>query len=206
MRGCAAFFLALLLLMPVLEAVVRIEGPFPARDGETCIVCNGRVSQYDRAYVIGGQRVAVMRDMESQLFSNPRKYAGRLQPRGLMTSSEKPAAGSNALLYGGVYVLAGLVCGALCAHMAMAKGLSAWRWFGLGFLFSLLACAWLGAHRPTGTQASGSGLEKIRATREPVRCPHCTGTNHPAAAKCSHCGAALEPSAPSEPAVIRAGR
>jgi hypothetical protein len=198
----AAFFLVFLFFAPLFGAVMHIQGPFPARDGETCIVCNTRVSRRDLAFTIDGQRVAVRRGMEKELLSNPRKYAGRLQPRGLMTSTESPGTGSNVLLYAGGFVLIGLVFGGLCAHMAMVRGLPAWQWFVFGFLFSFVACLLLGTRRSASNFSAARGLEKIHSTREPAPCPHCAGTNHPAAAKCSHCGASLQPSAPSEAAAV----
>jgi hypothetical protein len=203
MRGMRALAgLAFLWLAPALEAVIRIEGPFPARDGETCIVCNGRVSVEDLAFVINGQRVAVMRGMEDALLGKPERYVQNLQPKGLVSAREANGGGS-VYLYAGVFVLVGLVFGGLCAHMAMLKGLKPWRWFALGFLFSLPAFAVVASRqKPEDAAEMPGGLEKVHATREPVPCPGCSGTNHPAAAKCLHCGAALTPSATSEVAAI----
>ncbi|MEZ5355582.1 MAG: hypothetical protein R2762_23345 [Bryobacteraceae bacterium] len=103
----------------------HIVGPMPAKDGETCVVCNSRVSKDDLAYVIDGQRVAVMRAMEADLLANPLEYVTKFRPEGMIFSNQQSKRESGAFFWGGVLVLAGLMFGGACAHMAVEKGLSA---------------------------------------------------------------------------------
>jgi len=178
----------------------KIEGPFQAKDGETCIVCNSKLDSTDLAFVVDGQRVGIARGMEDEFLSNPLKYLTALRPEGQF-SGRSTGSMRNVYFWGGVFVLAGLLFGGACAHMALAKGRSGWRWFFLGFFFSAPACLAL-AVKENGP-AVPTGLSKIPATRDPVACPGCGAANHPAAAKCSDCGATLEPSAPSEVSASR---
>jgi hypothetical protein len=201
MNSVAASILLLLAACQLLgQGLIRIEGPFAALDGETCVVCNGRTSSQDLAYRVNGQRVAVMRGMEEDVLKNPAKYVAALKPEGLFSSAGRQTPGGQALLWLGTLVLIGLLCGAMCSHLAMARGLSPWSWFFLGLGFSLLAVAVL--WRKPVVAAAPVGMNKVPSTRAPMPCPKCGDWNHPSATRCLGCGNVLTPTASSEvPAV-----
>jgi ribosomal protein L40E len=71
----------------------------------------------------------------------------------------------------------------------------------MGMAFNVLAYIAL-AMKPkrelTAVAGVPAGLRKIATTREPAPCPACGATNHPSAAKCLECGAALRPQTRSE--------
>jgi hypothetical protein len=134
-------------LTPLL-ANVKIEGPFPAKSGERCIVCNAPLDKNDPAYLVNGRRVAVAKLMEADFLRNPLQYVTRLQPETTEIESRPGAALATTYLWAGVFVAIGLMFGGACAQIALAKGLSKWPWFVLGFLFSLPAVLVLAA-RPS---------------------------------------------------------
>lgn len=203
---------------------VMIDGeaigpPVPSSPGETCIVCNNPVGPDDPVYLVQGQRVPMHASEESEFFLHPQKYLMRLKPAGgalLGADSNQPGMtnrgddnrheASGAWMYGGLYVLLGLVFAALCAHRALHTGHSPWGWFGLGLVFNAVAYILLLTRPQREVQAPAgvpSGLGKIAATHAPQRCPTCGALNHPSATKCLRCGASLSPTVESE--VRRAG-
>jgi hypothetical protein len=114
--------------------------------------------------------------------------------------------GTGALASGwfllGSYVLAGLVCGAVCAYVAVGRGLSPAPWFFAGLAFNLIALAMLiaGSRRVAGVPPGvlPSGLRKVPLTLSPVACPSCGAAQHPASSACSACGGTLSPTAASD--------
>lgn len=105
-----------------------------------------------------------------------------------MTGGEGMA---SSYFLGGLYVLAGLVFGGLCAQKAVQKGLSAVGWFFAGLFLLAPSYAVLVLCRCGQAQS----LDK---TRPPLACAGCGTLHHPSARRCSGCGAELEPAAPSE--------
>jgi len=148
---------------------VKLEGPMPARNGETCAVCNMPVTDKDVAYLVDGQRVAVMETMQEEFLQNPLLYVTKFRPEGMVFSARQSGSLNSGYLWLGMYVLVGLLFGGACAHVAMTKGLPSWRWFFLGFFFSVPACLAVAA-RQTAVDAPAvpEGLGKIPVTRDPV--------------------------------------
>jgi len=193
----------------------EVVGPrVRARPGEICIVCNNPVGPDDPVYLVQGQRVPVHADEEREFLSNPRKYLTRLKPMGgalLGADSNQPGmanrAGNNqqsvslVWIYGGLYVLLGLVFAAICAHRALHVGYSPWAWFGLGLVLNAFAYLLLLTRPSREVRAPAGvpvGLGKIAATHAPERCPKCGAFNHPSAVQCLGCGASLSPGVESE--------
>ena len=83
-----------------------MEGPFPAKEGETCVVCYGKTTSNDLVYVIDGQRLPVMRELEAQFLANPLAYVKR----------ETPPASAAILV--AISILAGLAIPAACLLLA----------------------------------------------------------------------------------------
>lgn len=192
-----ALFLLAVLFAARAQHKPKIEGPFPARDGETCVVCNGKLSKEDSAFLIDGQRVGVMKEMEEEFLQNPLQYVSKLRPESSTVHTRQSNLQPAGYLWLGIFVLAGLVFGGACAHMAVMKGQSPWQWFLLGFCFSAPATVAL-ALKPNAGGKAPEGMDKVAATHSPVVCPGCGNTNHPAASACSRCGAKLTPMVPSE--------
>lgn len=114
-----------------------------------------------------------------------------------------PGMASGWFLFG-LYVLAGLLAGALCAWIAVGRGHSPAGWFFAGLAFNAAAVmVLLALPRPAG----GTGvsvpsvprrLGKVALTHAPVACPACGSPQHPASARCASCGGRLKPSASSD--------
>ncbi len=202
---------------PSHEGVIGGEavGPrVPAKPGETCIVCNNPVRPDDPVYLVQGQRVPMHAEEEREFLLHPRKYLMRLKPLGgalLGADSNQPGTAnggndsrpevSGAWIYGGLYVLLGLVFAGVCAHRALHTGYSPWGWFELGLVFNVVAYILLLTRPQREVRAPAgvpSGLGKIAATHAPQRCPKCGALNHPSAPKCLRCGATLSPRVESE--------
>ena len=151
----------LMIIVLVLPAVadVTILGPFAARDGERCVVCNTRVTNEDSAFLVDGKRVAVMKGMEAQFLADPVRYVTSLHPGGPVDVTRPEQSAPRGYLWVGVFLMMELMFGAACAHLASVKGLSSWRWFLAGFLFSAPAVMVL-AMRPM-PEAAPEGTPKI---------------------------------------------
>lgn len=122
-------------------------------------------------------------------------------PRGAFLGAGESAGMSSLWFWAGVYVVAGLVFGALAAHRALQTGNRALRWFFAGFFFTLPAYLYLLTRPKKEMDAPAGvprGLHKIAATYQPQPCPACGEMNHPAAAQCISCGGKLSPRMVSE--------
>ncbi len=122
---------------------------------------------------------------------------------------ETPPLETGWLVFG-LYVLAGLLAGAVCSYVALDRGLPAWGWFFAGLAANVVAVAAVmtrgraagATGGPAGSGLSKPGMTKIPTTPSPVACGHCGERNHPAASACASCGHALEPA--FEPETARA--
>lgn len=173
----------------------------PAKPGDICMVCNQPVDAHDAVYEVRGHRIAVhQHEVKNDLRAQLRSLLAELQPRTALFGGQDGGRLSNAWLYFGLYVLAGLAFGALCAHRALHTGYRPLAWFGVGLVFNVVGYAVLltrprrEVFAPAGLP---SGLGKIAATYQPVICG-CGAENHPSARQCSACGARLEPRTVSE--------
>lgn len=175
----------------------------PVRPGDRCIVCNTPLRPHDTVYLVEGQRVGIMEEMEPQLFQDPWAYLARLKPRGGLFGGEvaPQSSISDAWLFLGIYVILGLAFSAVCAHRALDAGQPPVRWFLAGLflnVFGYLALLVRSADRETKAASKYSGIVKIPSTADPAACPHCERLNHPSALRCSGCGAELTTAARSE--------
>lgn len=123
-------------------------------------------------------------------------------PRGAFLGAGPEHAQMSAVwFWTGIYVLAGLVFGALGAHRALQTGNRAVAWFFAGFVFTLPGYLYL-LTRPKKELLAPAGvprgLHKIPATCAPEPCPGCGELNHPAATQCASCGGKLTPRFASE--------
>ena len=179
-----------------------------ARAGETCIVCDKPIGAKDRVYEVEGQRVPVhVGACDNALRRNPEHFLARLKPRGAFLGAE-PSLGPN-ITWGwfafGMYVVLGLVFGALCAYRAVNYALKPWPWFLAGFFLNLFGFLALVTRQVGVSSLAGlsPGLVKVPATYSPRPCPRGGKMNHPSAASCAGCGYKIEPLVTSE--VSRAG-
>ena len=128
-------------------------------------------------------------------------FQQRGEPRGAFLGGGDSAGMSAIWFWAGLYVVAGLVFGALAAHRALQTGNRALAWFGVGFVFTLPGYLFL-LTRPkkemTAPAGVPPGLRRIAATSSPEPCPACGAMNHPAAAKCIECERKLTPRFVSE--------
>ena len=155
----------MILLIALLAGLLQaddhtISAPMPAEDGETCVVCYGRCTRDDVAYLVDGQRFAVMKPLEQDFLKDPDQYIAAYRP--------------NSMQFGGPAAV----------QQPMPPN---YLWYGVFVVVALL-----------GAGVYSMRMRRVPATRAPLPCPACGGTNHPSAAKCSHCGATLTPAVQSE--------
>ena len=123
------------------------------------------------------------------------------QPRGAFLGAGESTGMSSVWFWAGVYVVAGLVFGALAAHRALQTGNRALAWFGVGFVFTLPGFLFLLTRPKKAMEAPAGvprGMQKIATTHAPERCPACGAMNHPTATHCIGCGEKLTPRMESE--------
>lgn len=169
-------------------------------EGEQCLVCGQRIDGIDIVEVrYQGRTFFVAEPMLPQFEADPEAYFRRIQARSALFDEAAVRARPIATgwLVAGLYVLAGLICGALAAYVAVGKALAPLPWFVAGLLGNVVG---LGAviARPTGDASAlpagvPAGLAKVATTRAPAPCPACGALNHPSAAGCASCGASLTP-------------
>ncbi len=129
-----------------------------------------------------------------------------LQARGALFDEEAMPAttGDYGWLYFGLYVLAGLLAGALCAFIAISRGRAGLPWFAAGLFLNVVAVVLVLTRPRLDTNALPAGIPrgfaKVPLTHTPTPCPQCGETNHPSASRCAGCGADLQPTATAESA------
>lgn len=103
----------------------RLSGPMPARDGETCVVCQGRCTPEDLAYLVDGQRFALMRAMESDFLRDPSRHVAPYRPATMQFHADGARSASPAAFVIGLCVLLALLLAALYVHRALgaARGM-----------------------------------------------------------------------------------
>jgi len=174
--------------------------------GEQCLVCGQRMFGPDVVEVRYKGRIfhVAAGEMLGLFEQDPDRYFHKLQARAVLFDESSIDSGqmSFAWLGFGLYVLGGLIAGAACAYVAVAKGLRPAVWFFVGLLGNGLALAGVccAKSRQDGTAPGGipPGLAKVPTTRTPRRCEACGSENHPSAALCSGCGGKLVPMVESE--------
>jgi hypothetical protein len=174
------------------------------RAGELCVVCNQPVHPGDKVYDVDGVRLPVHAGQcEHKLLANPRAYAVRAHARGgaLLGSDLATPGASGIWLYAALYVLAGLVFGALSAHRAVQAGYRPLAGFAWGFLLNVVGYAVVLSRLRYQRQLPAEvprGLRKVPVTHAPLTCPSCGASNHPSATYCPGCGVRLHPNISSE--------
>ena len=187
---------------------VAVSAPVP---GEACLVCRQPVGAGDAALIHRGRRVTLHSDACMAAWNaGAESIFGSMQPRGALFQepSTRPSPLASGWFMLGIYILAGLVTGAACGYMAVARGLSPLPWFFAGLAINVIALGLLltRGRADTSKLPAGipSGLAKVPTTRAPAPCLTCGAGNHPSASRCTACGATLLPSAESDLQRLRA--
>lgn len=181
----------------------------PQKDGDICALCNQPVEVSDPVYLVRGQRVPVhAAEMAApDAGSRLKSVLALIRPRGAFIGAEPgPSDLSDAWFFFGLYVLIGLLFGALAAHHALNAGHNPIAWFFAALVFNAfgyLALLTRPKREVVAPAGIPKGLGKIAATYSPQACPKCGATNHPSATQCLGCSAKLSPHMDSE--VVRAG-
>jgi hypothetical protein len=155
-----------------------------------------------RTFFVGAARLG---DFEG----DPEAYFRQLQARAGLFDEEalQGRAATGGWLILGLYVLAGLLFAAWCGYLAVGKALAPVPWFFAGLVGNVAALVvlWIAPRREPAALAGAipSGLGKVAVTPQPVPCPGCWSSNHPAATACSLCGAELTPTVEPETARLR---
>lgn len=161
------------------------------KKGDRCIVCNMKLEEgKGLALLISGKRVTVDLDHLEEFLANPSKYFTKLQPNVALYSKE--AAQALHVGYGwfifGVWVAFALIVAAICANIALRKGLPAYKWFFVGLITNVFGLFIITFKSATGKIDLPRGYKKIEITESPVACSKCGSYNHPSAKKCNSCG------------------
>lgn len=198
----------------VVAGPAAAQAPRRSLAGRECLLCPNPLGNSDTSvthrgrtiYLHAGACEAHWRDYTEE---DRDKSSIRLQARGALfdeTALHAAAAVNWGWLIFGVYVLFGLVFGALCAYLAVARGHGPIPWFFLGLFFNLLALIGIFTKAkgdierlPAGIPA---GLRKVPTTRAPSYCDGCGAENHPSAVKCGACGGVLRPSAAAKTTMV----
>jgi hypothetical protein len=192
--------IASLLLLPALLESQEYPSQAP-RSGDRCFICGAALSQSDVVLTIKGRRVPLKQAMVDSFLQNQDHYFAALQPRAALFQENAQADGrvsqggiSTGWFLFGLYVLAMLLFAGLSGYSALAKGLPAVSNFFLGLLLGPVGYLFvLTRSASSNAMVIPRGLAKIPATHEPVVCPACSATNHPAARQCLDCGGELTP-------------
>ena len=221
--GLACFFLQTLVCPPAANAQPQShstrrlgvgEADWTVLDqrqgrGEQCLVCGKQMFGTDVVEVrLKGRTFHVAAGMMLERFEqDPKQYFRKLQARSALfdESSIPPKQMSLFWLGLGSYVLTGLICGAACAYLAVAKGLPVVQWFAAGLIGNVIVLAAVRGAKtrrdPSAPAGIPPGLAKVPTTRSPKPCGACGHENHPSAAACSGCGIKLDPTVRSEVAL-----
>lgn len=172
-----------------------------------CLVCGGAYREGMDVVQYKGRPVYLCSGLCRQAWdANPDQFFVKRQSQSALFGEEQVVSGQvhYGWFYFGLYVLAGLVCGAFCSYMAVSRGLAASGWLMGGLLFNVLAVLILAAFVKTPVLRDiPRGARKIPATANPIRCPECNGENHPSADHCVHCSHTLTPTTKAETNVIK---
>ena len=207
-RPMTALFFVLLLFSFPARAQDSPSGPLPR-----CAVCEREVPDLDRERSHRGRTVYLCSDAcAADWDTNPNAYFSRLQPRGALfqESAQPRPIMPHTGFWIGVYVLIGVLFGAITAYAAIHRRHPAKTWFFAGLFFNVFG---LGALllRPKGTggpdepEGVPAGLRKVPLTHAPIACPECGHGNHPSASVCNNCGAQLAPTVRSEVEAMEGG-
>ena len=171
--------------------------PTPLR----CPVDGDIVENRDYSVMWQGRRYYMESDACVQMFmAEPEKYARRIEPRAALYSTPRVDRPSYSpwVLYISLFVVAGLVSGAVTSYVAVQKGLGGRNWFLLGLLLNGVAVVMVFFCRGREMLFQTRGLCKTPQTHAPVVCQHCSKANHPSAVRCSGCGKDLDPKVQSD--------
>lgn len=175
--------------------------------GEECLVCKQAIHGADVVEVrYQGRRFHVKAEMLEAFDQDPDAYFQELQGRsGLF---DERAVGGGRVSYGwlafGAYMVLGLIFAAICGYLAIHRGHLPLPWFFAG-LAGNVAALFVLYMTPRGSEMGAdvrAGLTKVALTRPPLPCAACGATNHPSAAVCGGCQAALVPGIEAETARI----
>jgi len=149
------------------------------------------------AFLYRGRRITMARDALPLFEASPDRYFAALGPRSALFQEDVSSPVRYGWLLLGLYVLTGLVCGAVCVHLAIRKGHPPAAAFATGFLANVLGLGWTFL-RPGDRVDLPSHLLKLPLTSDPINCPTCGRANHPSARRCKGCGSTLTPLSSSD--------
>ena len=199
-------------LVLVIAGPAAAQAPQRSLAGRECLLCPSPLGDSDTSVQHKGRTVYLHAGKcEAHWRDHPEdqdKFFARLQARGALfdeNALEASAVNWGWLIFG-LYVLLGLVFGALCAYLAVAWGHGPIPWFFFGLFLNVLALIGILARAKgdiTGLPAGiPAGLRKVPTTRAPSYCDGCGAENHPSAVKCGACGGELRPSAAAETSMV----
>jgi hypothetical protein len=171
------------------------------KSGDLCIVCDMEIDKNSGiGFLLQGRRITIDLEHVHEFFNNPEKYFYKMQAkvalydeRAIISDQINP----DWFLFG-LWIVIALICAAICANIAMRKGLNSQSWFYYGFVFNLFGLIYLTTLVNKSTHILPKRLGKINLTDAPLKCNACDQYNHPSANECSYCGNGLQSISESE--------
>lgn len=175
------------------ENAPRIE----IQPGDMCIVGHIPLTeQSGTGILLRGRRVTMHKSKFDRFKAAPQKYFSQMQPKAaLFTESYERNEPRMGWTIFGTAVVGLIILAGASAALAVRYGKDPSSSFFSALCGNLFAPF---AARGGEQVELRAGHTKIPNTAEPIPCPACGSTNHPAAELCSACGAALKPAYESE--------
>ncbi len=179
---------------PPLDSFIKMKlSLVQVKEGDVCIVSGQYLGPGDVVIEHKNNRFPLKKGAVPIFLENPGKYLSKKQPKGALfpveTHESKPL--SKVWLILGIYILVGLVFGALTVQKALAKRYRPGLWFFMGLLFNVLAyIVILSKGEASLSEQEEVSTELFRST-QPVLCPECGIENHPSAQSCTECQSPL---------------
>ncbi len=179
------------------------ENPYPfaqMRPGDRCVVSGMSLEHDDIVLLVKGRRVPMKKEALEIFLEDRDRFFSRFEPKGALFTEDLrlPEQLSMNWFIFGIYVLFGLLFGAVTSHCAVGKGLKPIPWFFAGFFLSVAAYIAVAVKKTETSGTVPGGLGKVPLTVKPSACQGCGNENHPSAKSCSNCGGALNPTSTSE--------
>lgn len=185
------------------QSAVSAENPYPfaqMRPGDRCVVSGMSLDHDDIVLLVKGRRVPMKKEALEIFLDDGDRFFSKFEPKGALFTEDLnlPERLSMKWFIFGIYVLLGLIFGAVTSHCAVGKGLKPIPWFFTGFFLSVVGYIAVAVKKPEAGGTVPGGLGKVPLTVNPSVCQGCGSENHPSAKSCSNCGGALSPTSTSE--------
>ncbi len=163
------------------------------KEGDVCIVSGQNIGPDDVVIEHKSSRFPLKKEALPLFLANPGKYLSQKQPKGALFSIETHESKrlSKAWLILGIYILVGLIFGALTVQKALAKKYRPGLWFFMGLFFNVLAYIIILSKGEASLSEQEEVSSELFRSTQPIFCPECGNENHPSAQSCTECQSPL---------------